>query len=362
VATLTNEQLLESVQAFSQHKTVRLAAAALGLPESTMRDRLRKANSLGLEVAGERWQPQPDWQEAAPAFEYPPIPDAEPSYDELKARQISDYRRLHAHKEASKIITVKVKIEGPYGVCVLGDPHIDHHGTDWPLLDEHTQLIKNTPGLFGTCVGDITNNWIGRLARLYGEQNMSRKRALILAEGWLREVRWLYIDPGNHDLWSGADDPVRWMTRFAGTHYKWEGSRISLESPGGVAPVIFNSRHDHPGYSMYHPTHGPLKASIFDGFHDDVYTCGHIHSGAYMVRPHNNGKLSHLLRLSAYKIYDSHKDARGFLDAALPAVTIIVSPQAMTQVARVKVFLDPAEGADYLTFLRRRHGQGKTAA
>ncbi|MDE2469390.1 MAG: hypothetical protein KGL35_11755, partial [Bradyrhizobium sp.] len=198
-----------------------------------------------------------DWQGDESVAEFPDLPSDEPAYEELKARQIEDFKRLNANREAAKLIKVKVKIDGPFGIMAMGDPHVDAHGTDWPLLDRHTQIIKRTEGLFGANVGDITNNWVGRLARLYGEQNMGRKRALILAEGWLREVRWLWIDPGNHDLWSGADDPVRWITRFAGVHYKWQGTRLELVPPNG-ASVIVNSRHDHPGYSMYHPTHGPL--------------------------------------------------------------------------------------------------------
>jgi hypothetical protein len=237
----------------------------------------------------------------------------------------------------------------------MGDPHIDADGTDWPLLDRHTQLIKRTPALFGANVGDITNNWVGRLSRLYADQNMGRKRAIILAEGWLREVRWLWIDPGNHDLWSGADDPVRWITRFSGVHYKWQGSRLELVSPDGSS-VIVNSRHDHPGHSQYHPTHGPLKASIWDGYHDDIYTCGHIHHGGYHMQVHNTGIISHCLRLSAYKVFDDHKDERGFRDGHLAASLFIVNPSAKERRHRVLYFSDIDEGAAILADMRKRHG------
>lgn len=332
-------------------------AELLGISVSSAQRRLDFARTLGMleDVVADPSilaTSRDDWQAQNAGATFPELPDAEPSYAELKSRQIADFGRLHAHKEAAKLIRVRVNVEGAYGIMVMGDPHVDDAGTDWPLLDAHTHLIQRTEGLFGANVGDLTNNWIGRLARLYANQNMSRTRALILVEGWLREVRWLWIDPGNHDLWSGADDPVRWLTRFSGIHYKWQGSRLELVPPSG-ASVVVNSRHDHPGHSMWHPTHGPLKAATMDGFGDDIYTCGHIHAGAYHLHVHPDGRLSHVLRLSSYKVYDAHKDERGFKDARLPAGVLVVNPASRTHAGRVKFFADPEAGADYLTFLRK---------
>lgn len=291
------------------------------------------------------------------AAEFPEIPSPDPSYEDLKARSIADFGLLDANRKASSLIRVKVNIEGPFGIMMMGDPHVDADGCDWPTLDRHTQLIKRTPGLFGANVGDITNNWVGRLGRLYGEQNMGRKRALIMAEGWLKEVDWLWIDPGNHDLWSGGDDPIRWITRAAGIHYKWQGSRLELVPPSGSS-VIINSRHDHPGHSIYHPTHGPLKASIWDGHADDIYTCGHIHTGGYLLRVNPVGKASHILRLSSYKVYDNHADERGFRAAPLAAGVFIINPHARDQRGRVTFFADVDEAAHVLTVMRSLHALG----
>ena len=352
---LPQELMQQAVDSVVAKGSIVQAAKFLKMPYETLRSRYYTAKAMGLTPSGDlsSIEKPNDWQEAEPAFEYPDLPSPEPTYAELKARAVEDFNRTHAHREAAKLIKIKVRIDGPYGIMTMGDPHVDDNGTDWPLLDRHTQLIKRTPGLFGANVGDITNNWIGRLSRLYGQQNMSRSRALILAEGWLREVRWLWIDPGNHDLWSGADDPVRWIAKLSGFHYKWQGSRLELVSPNGSS-VIVNSRHDHPGHSMYHPTHGPLKASIWDSYHDDIYTCGHIHSGGYILKAHPNGKLSHCLRLSAYKVYDSHKDEKGFLDAHLPAALFIINPSAKEQRNRIMFFHDVEEGAAVLTDMRKR--------
>jgi len=344
---LSREAAQAALDAWARHnRSWRAAAEELGIAKATFENRLKRAREMELRPGGA------DWQGAEPAAEFPAIPSAEPSYAELKERMKADFARLSAHKEASKLLRVKVKIDGPYGIMPIGDPHLDNNGTDWPLLDRHVNLIKRTEGLFGTNVGDTSDNWVGRLARLYADSNLSRKRALILIEGFMREVRWLFVDKGNHDAWSGVDDPIAWFARDAGTHYKWEGSRVELVSPCGSS-IVINSRHDFPGRSQYHPTHGPLKAATFDDHSDDIYTCGHIHIGGYMLRVSPTGKISHLLRLSSYKVYDSFKDQRGFLDGHLPSSVFVVNPAATDPLKRVKYFADPEDGADYLTFLRR---------
>jgi hypothetical protein len=303
--------------------------------------------------------PEQDWQAAEPAVEFPGIPSPHPSYEELKHRAKTDFMRLRDNREASRLINVKVKIDGPYGIMPLGDPHIDNPGTDWPDLDRCVNIIKTTEGMFGTNIGDSTDNWVGRLTRLYAESNMSRSRALVMLEGFLAEIRWLFVDRGNHDVWSGADDLVGWFSRGLGVHYKWEGSRVQLTSPNG-ASIIINSRHDFPGRSQFHPTHGPLKAATMDGYGDDIYTAGHIHHGGYMLRVGPTGKKSHILRLSSFKVYDGHKDQHGWLDGHLPAAVFIVDP-SQPENRRVKFFDVPEDGADYLKYLRKPRVRVKAA-
>ncbi|MDE2473156.1 MAG: hypothetical protein KGL35_31725, partial [Bradyrhizobium sp.] len=71
------------------------------------------------------------------------------------------------------------------------------------------------------------------------------------------------------------------------------------------------------------------------------------------------GKTSHILRLSSYKVYDSHKDEKGFPDAHLPAGVLIINPMIAEQQGRVCFVADPELGADMLTFLRRHHAASK---
>ena len=42
--------------------------------------------------------------------------------------------------------------------------------------------------MMGICVGDITNNWVGRLMKKYADQETTRKQAIKLIEWFLKDV------------------------------------------------------------------------------------------------------------------------------------------------------------------------------
>ena len=66
----------------------------------------------------------------------------------------------------------------------------------------------------------------------------------------------------------------------------------------------------------------------------------------------------HAIKVASYKVYDRFAKDKGFRDNALSpcAVTTINPLVAPDHPDAVKVFWEPGEGADYLTFLRRRAG------
>ena len=140
-----------------------------------------------------------------------PVIMAPPSPELPIADLVADRKRRFelrsAHEDARKLIPVTVRSLQPIGILHFGDPHIDDDGSDISLLEEHARLVRETPGLYGATVGDITNNWIGRLAHLYSQQSTTACEAWRLAEWFIGEVRdWLYLVGGNHDAWSGAGD------------------------------------------------------------------------------------------------------------------------------------------------------------
>lgn len=292
---------------------------------------------------------------SAPHLAVDPLPDAdEPIDDLLNRKRVAFDRRLVA-ETARQLIPVQVRIDGPYGILHMGDPHIDDDGCDMATLDRHLGLIDRTPGLFAANVGDLSNNWIGRLARLYAAQSTTASDAWRLVEWLIGRVPWLYIVGGNHDVWSGAADPVRWFMRQSDGLYRWHGMRLELRPPSGQA-VRVNARHDFPGTSMWNAAHAASKAARMGYARDHIYTCGHRHAAAQNLVVFDNGAhIAHAVRVGTYKAFDDFADAKGFPRENLPAVVTIINPHARHETGLVQVEWDIETAADYLTFLRRRH-------
>lgn len=183
----TDEMLEETRALVQRYGSVTAAAAASGIKYGTL---------------SHRWQRAKHLDSAAPVekdFALPDLPDELPTADELLKRRASQFARKHAAKEARQLMPVTVKTDGPIGVAHFGDPHIDDDGTDIAALQAHVALCNRTDGLFAACVGDYSNNWVGRLARLYGEQSVSAREAWVLVEWLIGATDWLYLVGGNHD-------------------------------------------------------------------------------------------------------------------------------------------------------------------
>jgi hypothetical protein len=246
-------------------------------------------------------------------------------------------------------------MDGAIGILHFGDPHVDDDGCDIEAIERHTDLVNRTEGLFAANVGDTTNNWCGRLARLYADQTTSAAQAWKIAEWFINRCNWLYMIGGNHDLWSGSGDPLRWIAKQQDALYKSSEARLALRFPNGLE-VRVNARHDHSGSSIWNPAHGPMKAALM-GTRDHLYVAGHKHESAYSVlKDAISGITMHACKVASYKIYDRYAKERGFRDNCLSpcALTTINPALPPDHPDLVKVWWDPEEGANYLTFLRRR--------
>lgn len=283
------------------------------------------------------------------------IPDDDIDVEELVAIRKKQYAKKVAHEEARKLIPVKVKVPGPIGILHFGDPHVDDDGTDIGLLEHHKKLCQETEGLFAANVGDITNNWVGRLAKLYAQQSTSAKQAWKLAEWLLNDIQWLYIIAGNHDAWSGDGDPIKWIARQTESLYQSSEARLDLQFPNGAA-VRVNARHDFGGSSQWNPAHGPMKA-VFHGVRDHIAICGHLHKSGYgIIKDPDSGIACHAIQVASYKFLDRYAREKNFRDQSLGpcALTVIDPAMEQTHPDLVKVFWDADEGVSYLKWKRGR--------
>ncbi len=336
---VTDEELLAALERHNGKPTA--APAAIGYNVRTFLSRLANIkNKRDVDT---------------PEYSFTPLPLDDVPIEDLIEHRKRQFANKRNHEEASKLIPIRIKLAGPIGLLFFGDPHVDDDGTDIEALERHTQLVADTEGLFAVNVGDTTNNWVGRLARLYGDQSTSAAQAWRLAEWFVGRCDWLWIIGGNHDLWSGAGDPMRWIAKQSDALYKSSEARIALRFPNG-REVRVNSRHDHAGSSIWNPAHGPMKAAIM-GTRDHLYVAGHKHESAYSVLkdPINNIAM-HALKVSSYKVYDRFAKERGFRDNTLsPCALAVINPNLPPEHPDlVKIWWDPEEGADYLRRLRSR--------
>lgn len=353
-AKATDDQILKALQDANGIRAV--AANKLDLNERSLMMRIKKMRAKGYIIPESTYQQGAVKQDVEkPGFSFTPLPDDDIPIEELIEQRKRKFLHKREHEEASKLIPIKVKLGGAIGLLHFGDPHVDDDGCDIGAIERHTALVNKTEGLFACNVGDTTNNWCGRLARLYADQSTSAAQAWKIAEWFVGRCDWLYMIAGNHDLWSGSGDPLKWIAKQQNSLYKSSEARIALRFPNGME-VRVNARHDHSGSSIWNPAHGPMKAAIM-GTRDHIYVAGHKHESAYSVlKDAITGITMHAVKVASYKVYDRYAKDRGFRDNALsPCVLTTINPDLPPDHPDlVKVWWEPEEGADYLSFLRRR--------
>lgn len=323
-----------------QYGSVLGAAKASGIPYSTLQSRLARGGIV----------PEP-----LKTFEVEELPDELPSAEELLKRRSKQFARKKDAKQARHLIQVRVALSGAIGLAVVGDPHVDDDGTDIDLLQAHISLFQKHEGLLPLGIGDYSNNWVGRLARLYGQQSLSQAEAWVLVEWLVKAVPWLALVGGNHDAWSGDGDPIKWMAKSARVNYEANGARLNLCLPNG-REIRVNARHDFNGRSQWNTVHGVAKAAQI-GWKDHILSAGHTHvSGFQIVRDPMTGLISHCLRIGSYKLLDRFADERGLPNQTFSVCpVVVVRPQFADDDNRLlTTFLEPETAAEFLKWLRTR--------
>ena len=351
--------LIEALNAFEESNGVMgPAARKLGWSDTTYRRRLRLAQKIiGDDMAR---RPRPNEYKQV-EFEHQPMPPSDVPIEERMKQRLAAFEAKKRYEEAAKIRRVKVNVEGPFGVLHFGDPHVDDDGTDIKLLYDHVRLVNETPALFGANIGDVSNNWVGRLHRKFADQRVRQSEAWEYVEHFIQSVQWLYLINGNHDLWQGGGDVMALLSR-GNTSPVNHGVRLVLDCPNG-AVVRMNARHEFTGHSQWNPVHGAGKnAQLLSG--DHIYINGHKHVSGYMpIKYRSQDVMMHAIQVGSYKIYDDYADEKGFVhDQFGPAVVTIIDPSKdPASPAFIKVDFDVEGAADYLTWLRAKNGYAPQA-
>ena len=281
--------------------------------------------------------------------------DPEVPIDTLIDWRKQKFKKTIDAKTNKSLIAINIKMRGPIGIAHFGDPHVDDDGTDLATILHYTDVINQTEGMFAGNLGDIQNNWIGRLARLYAMQSTTAKESWRLTEYFVGKVQWLYLVAGNHDVWSGEGDPLEFMMRDHKGIFERHGARMNLNFPNGKK-VRINARHTFKGNSMWNTAHGVSKA-IQMGWRDHILTSGHTHVSGYQVlKDPSSGLISHGLQVASFKIIDDYADRLGMDDKNIFNCPLtIIDPQYGDDDNRlITTIFNPEVAAGYLTFIRER--------
>jgi hypothetical protein len=338
----------DALKAVDTFGSISAAARELGLSRQTLQYRVHAAKARNLNIDN----PQR-------GFKVDPLPSKSIPVEKRIEMMEDAFKRRHEYELAKKWRPIKIEMDGPIGIQWFGDPHIDDNGCNWPLLKRDVDIVKKTEGMFGANIGDTTNNWIGRLARLYANQDTSEETALELAHWFMEQIPWLLIIRGNHDLWSGTlgKKLFDWMAQGSGPVADWQ-AQIALKFPNGREAKIW-AAHSFPGTSMWNPLHASVKRAQFTG-EAHLYISGHHHDWAlYETEDPHRGNVYWAAKARGYKFIDSYASNLGYgAQQHGASITAIFDPEAEGP-AFLKCFSDCEEAAEYLTWKRKKRLSGR---
>lgn len=275
------------------------------------------------------------------------------SEDAMLRRWQEDHARDRSrwHREVAPRVCVQDEAL-PVGLTLFGDQHVDDDGCDVRELVRTVRTVASTPGLYGVNLGDVTNNWTGKLAHLWAHQSTTHDEAARRA-GWLmRSLPWLLVVSGNHDDW--ADSTLRMaMVERKPLHFAKIEGRLELRI-GGQAPIRIVARHQFKGSSMWHPHHGLKREIVMGDRWGDVYVQGHHHDSHASTEELPDGRRVWTVKARGFKHFDSYAHRLQFHDHQHGhAPTLVLDPWS-PPADRVRVVFDVEEAAAMVTWLRER--------
>ena len=324
----------EASRLYAVSHSINIVARQMGVDNSTISRYLRKA---GIECNG-HFRREIDPQ---------PLPSANLDVHEIIAFREKQFEQKQIFKQQNKWREIKINTTDPVVLIFFGDPHLDDDGMNWPLLKEHIALSK-LPNVYGINVGDTTNNWAGKLVRLYAHQDLGVESARKLAKWFLCEagIKWFCWIFGNHDQWADGGTILELMNTEGVVMEDWQ-ARVTAIFPTGLKVPIWIA-HNFPGNSQWNLLHGPMKAAKMRGG-AAIYACGDLHTwGLHHEELPDTGEIFWAIRSRGYKYIDHYAHTRGFPQLQHGAsIAAVIDPQASTPIESVVCFADPAKAVQY---------------
>ncbi len=242
----------------------------------------------------------------------------------------------------------------PCLIALVGDPHLDDDGCNWPLLTRDVALMAETPNVFAINLGDSTNNWTGRLMRLYASQEASKGTGYKYVRWFMHQsgINWLLWLLGNHDEWNDGALVIREMSANTIKIFDWQ-SKFNLVFPNKIRCPMWMA-HSFKGNSMYNILHGPMRAIKFGTINVRVAAQGHHHEWGYFVTEDGDTHMTtHCIKARGYKHIDEFANRLMFSSQNQGStVAVVINPRVPeTAPGFINVFPDLEVGVGYLNSL-----------
>tara|TARA_R110000796_G_scaffold194379_1_gene310745 strand:+ start:860 stop:1903 length:1044 start_codon:yes stop_codon:yes gene_type:complete len=342
--SMSDDLLTQTVAMMKAHGSQKAAAEALGVSRSTFRGRFRRAVEKGL------------WNEGTAetdTYSRALLPPSDEPIETIVEQLTSRFEKRKQHVDAKAWQRIRMKSDEPIGLLWFGDPHLDDNFCDWPTLRRHVELVQQNDGVYGCGLGDYQNNWVGRLSRLYAEQDTSHETAWRLVEWFVKAINPLILIGGNHDMWTGSGDPLKWMTEPHSINEDW-AAKVAIKFPNGQECKV-HAAHDMPGHSQWNPLHGQKKMAMFKS-NAHLYIAGHKHNWELaQMEQVDEGHVSWLARARGYKSSDTYALVRGYDEQNYgQAILQVINPKAESPEGFSHCFVDVETGVEFLNFLRSK--------
>lgn len=272
--------------------------------------------------------------------------------EDILNRMEKHFLRQHKAATARKWYEVKVKEDKPYGLLMIGDPHLGDPGCNLPLLKRHIEVGRQD-GVYSVNIGDTTNSWVGRLMAKYANQEATTETERRLIEWFMHGagLTWVCWILGNHDTWNRGEAFQRLMGQGRIPIIDWS-AQFKLVHPSGTEARA-DAKHGRKGSSIWNNLHATLRAAKL-GEAADIYMTGHTHSfGIEDLEIPENGTNAWLVQLRGYKFMDEYALHKNFAEHQRGAsVLAIIDPRSDAKRVVRACFEDVEDGAEYLKWLR----------
>jgi|GEM_PF-6930224 len=241
----------------------------------------------------------------------------------------------------------------PIAIAFLSDMHFGNAGTDYRQARQDAEIIRDTPGLYAGNHGDGQDNWIvGKLQGLQRGQAVPYDGEVALHRAYLELLRdkWLWLVPGNHDLWTKKIAGLEHIQEaLRGTHVLYDPFQVVVDLRLQGATIRHIVRHKYRWGSIFNPTHGQEVSWGRGDIDFDVAIGGHTHTGTVFRPFFAHNKMRVAVQTGTYKKLDSFGDELGFPSPKGSGCgAIIYYPDG-----RMSPQYDLATAADFLTYLRK---------